>query len=117
MFGLMLFFVTVIVLYSLNHTDSIVLEVYSDGGEPYPGLTNIQTRAKIVVQNFRMEMPKDTPSAVSALVTECWAKEPNDRPTFAKIFDVLSKEYKIVYGAATTTKDEMAITKKEKKKK
>lgn len=33
-------------------------EVYADGAEPYPGLTNIQTRAKIVIQDYRMEMPK-----------------------------------------------------------
>uniref|UniRef100_A0AC34G3X3 Protein kinase domain-containing protein n=1 Tax=Panagrolaimus sp. ES5 TaxID=591445 RepID=A0AC34G3X3_9BILA len=70
-------------------------EVYADGAEPYPGLTNIQTRAKIVVQNYRMDMPKDTPSAVTALVTECWAKEPGDRPAFSKILDVLSNEFKI----------------------
>lgn len=36
----------------------LVWEVYADGKEPYPGLSNIQTRAKIVVQNYRMEMPK-----------------------------------------------------------
>lgn len=33
-------------------------EVYADGADPYPGLTNLQTRAKIVVQNYRMEMSK-----------------------------------------------------------
>lgn len=37
---------------------SEVWELYADGKEPYPGLSNIQTRAKIVVQNYRMEMPK-----------------------------------------------------------
>jgi tyrosine-protein kinase Fer len=35
----------------------MVYEIYSDGGEPYPGLTNVQTRAKIIVQDYRMEMP------------------------------------------------------------
>lgn len=36
----------------------LVWEIYSDGAEPYPGLSNIQTRAKIIVQNYRMDMPK-----------------------------------------------------------
>uniref|UniRef100_A0AC35G138 Tyrosine-protein kinase n=1 Tax=Panagrolaimus sp. PS1159 TaxID=55785 RepID=A0AC35G138_9BILA len=97
-------------------------EVYADGSEPYPGLTNIQTRAKIVVQNYRMDMPKETPTAISALVTECWAKEPNDRPSFSKIYEILSKEYKAAYGGSgggggENKRDEMATTKKEKKAK
>jgi len=33
-------------------------EVYAEGAEPYPGLTNLQTRAKIVVQDYRMELPR-----------------------------------------------------------
>lgn len=36
----------------------LVWEIYAEGAEPYPGLTRLQTRAKIVVQNYRMEMPK-----------------------------------------------------------
>lgn len=35
-----------------------VWEVYSEGCEPYPSLSNIQTRAKIIVQNYRMNMPE-----------------------------------------------------------
>ncbi|KAH7724954.1 TK/FER protein kinase [Aphelenchoides avenae] len=60
-------------------------EVYADGAEPYPGLTNLQTRAKIVVQNYRMEMSKDTPTAVAELVHSCWDKDPEKRPSFTQI--------------------------------
>ncbi|VDK75613.1 unnamed protein product [Litomosoides sigmodontis] len=67
----------------------LVWEIYSDGSEPYPGLSNIQTRAKIVVQNYRMEMPKETPSAVVKLIQQCWAKNPEERPDFSKIFKIL----------------------------
>lgn len=35
-----------------------VWEIYSEGYEPYPSLSNIQTRAKIIVQNYRMDMPE-----------------------------------------------------------
>uniref|UniRef100_A0A1I7WKE8 Pkinase_Tyr domain-containing protein n=1 Tax=Heterorhabditis bacteriophora TaxID=37862 RepID=A0A1I7WKE8_HETBA len=37
----------------------MIWEIYADGTEPYPGLTRLQTRAKIVVQNYRMEMSKN----------------------------------------------------------
>ncbi|OZC05589.1 protein tyrosine kinase, partial [Onchocerca flexuosa] len=67
----------------------LVWEIYSEGSEPYPGLSNIQTRAKIVVQNYRMEMPKETPSGVAKLVQQCWAKNPDERPDFSKIFKIL----------------------------
>uniref|UniRef100_A0A915Q067 Tyrosine-protein kinase n=1 Tax=Setaria digitata TaxID=48799 RepID=A0A915Q067_9BILA len=69
----------------------LVWEVYADGKEPYPGLSNIQTRAKIVVQNYRMEMPKTTPSLVTKLVYQCWKTEPNERPSFAEIYDRLKE--------------------------
>ncbi|KAK6101576.1 Protein tyrosine kinase family protein [Brugia pahangi] len=67
----------------------LVWEVYADGKEPYPGLSNIQTRAKIVVQNYRMEMPKTAPLAISKLVYRCWKTEPSERPSFAEIYSKL----------------------------
>uniref|UniRef100_A0A1I8AM95 Tyrosine-protein kinase n=1 Tax=Steinernema glaseri TaxID=37863 RepID=A0A1I8AM95_9BILA len=65
-------------------------EIYTHGKEPYPGMSNMQTRAKIIVQNYRMEIPKDTPAEVGKVIAECWARLPNDRPNFAKIFETLS---------------------------
>ncbi|VDN92642.1 unnamed protein product [Brugia pahangi] len=67
----------------------IMIEMYSEGYEPYPSLSNIQTRAKIIIQNYRMDMPQSTPPAVATLVSKCWAKNPIDRPSFAKIYDEL----------------------------
>jgi tRNA A-37 threonylcarbamoyl transferase component Bud32 len=69
----------------------LVYEIYADGSEPYPGLTNIQTRAKIIVQNYRMDMPKDTPPGVSKLISKCWSTDPNARPTFEKIQETLKQ--------------------------
>ncbi|KAK6037439.1 hypothetical protein COOONC_25056 [Cooperia oncophora] len=67
----------------------LVWEIYADGAEPYPGLTRLQTRAKIVVQNYRMEMPKDTPKSVADIVYSCWEKDPARRPEMSKIFRML----------------------------
>uniref|UniRef100_A0A915AJQ2 Tyrosine-protein kinase n=1 Tax=Parascaris univalens TaxID=6257 RepID=A0A915AJQ2_PARUN len=69
----------------------MVYEIYADGGEPYPGLSNLQARAKIVVQNYRMEMPKITPQDVDKLVHKCWETDPNARPSFSEIYEILCK--------------------------
>uniref|UniRef100_F1L2U2 Tyrosine-protein kinase n=1 Tax=Ascaris suum TaxID=6253 RepID=F1L2U2_ASCSU len=66
-------------------------EIYADGREPYPGMTNVQARAKIVVLNYRMEMPKTTPPKVEKLVYKCWETDPDKRPSFAEIFETLDK--------------------------
>ncbi|VDO91910.1 unnamed protein product [Heligmosomoides polygyrus] len=67
----------------------LVWEIYAEGAEPYPGLTRLQTRAKIVVQNYRMEMPKDTPKNVAEIVYSCWERDPARRPEMVKIFRML----------------------------
>uniref|UniRef100_A0A914XYJ1 Protein kinase domain-containing protein n=1 Tax=Panagrolaimus superbus TaxID=310955 RepID=A0A914XYJ1_9BILA len=66
-------------------------EIYADGGEPYPGWTNLQTRAKIVMHDYRMDMPKETPKAVSTLVGTCWLKDPEKRPDFGTIYKRLKE--------------------------
>jgi serine/threonine protein kinase len=71
----------------------LVWEIYANGAEPYPGLNNMQTRAKIVVQKYRMEMPIGTPPSVVCLVAICWAENPDSRPTFKAIYGDL-KNYK-----------------------
>ncbi|MCP9258977.1 Tyrosine-protein kinase [Dirofilaria immitis] len=73
-----------------NRIYSTKTDVWSyEGCEPYPSLSNVQTRAKIIVQNYRMDMPEGTPPEVVSLVSKCWAKNPTDRPSFAKIYETL----------------------------
>ncbi|VDM29268.1 unnamed protein product [Toxocara canis] len=87
--------------YGIMRYDSIqVWEIYAEGYEPYPSLSNIQTRAKIIVQNYRMEMPKGTPAAVSQLIAQCWAKNPAERPAFTTIHQTLQD---IAAKESTTT--------------
>lgn len=70
----------------------LMWEVYADGSDPYPGLTNLQTRAKIIVNDYRMEMPKDTPHNVAKAIRACWARKPEDRPEFSKIIRTLKEK-------------------------
>ncbi|GMT04929.1 hypothetical protein PENTCL1PPCAC_27103, partial [Pristionchus entomophagus] len=64
----------------------MVWEIYANGAEPYPGMTRMVARAKIVVADYRMEMPKDTPAEVTKLVAQCWDKVPEKRPDMATVF-------------------------------
>lgn len=33
-------------------------EIYADGADPYPGMTNLVTRAKIFCDDYRMTFPE-----------------------------------------------------------
>ncbi|CAD6187957.1 unnamed protein product [Caenorhabditis auriculariae] len=71
----------------------LVWEIYADGADPYPGLTNVQTRAKIVVQDYRMKMPEGTPKFVSEVVANCWERDASKRNDMNKISKTLLEYY------------------------
>jgi serine/threonine protein kinase len=45
----------------------------------------------VVVADARPEIPESVPAAARALIEDCWATDPDDRPTFAEIVDRLSE--------------------------
>lgn len=57
----------------------MVWEIFADGDEPYPGLNNTQARAKIVVLDYRMKFPDDTPPDLVQVIATCWNKNPDQR--------------------------------------
>lgn len=67
----------------------LVWEIYAEGAEPYPGLKRVEARAKIVVQNYRMDMPAGCPKGVCDVVAAAWEKDPNKRPEMLKIAKTL----------------------------
>uniref|UniRef100_A0AC35FTZ3 Tyrosine-protein kinase n=1 Tax=Panagrolaimus sp. PS1159 TaxID=55785 RepID=A0AC35FTZ3_9BILA len=69
----------------------LLFEIFGNGEAPYQGFTNMQVRAKIVIQNYRLPPPKDTPEPVGDLMKRCWLTEPKDRPNFSQIAQDLSK--------------------------
>ena len=51
------------------------------------------------IQNgYRMEKPECAPNFIEEMMKNCWKKEPNDRPTFSQIADVIAKEIEYVVG-------------------
>ncbi|CAI2311435.1 unnamed protein product [Caenorhabditis sp. 36 PRJEB53466] len=64
----------------------LMWEIYADGMDPYPGMTNLQTRAKIFCNDYRMTFPDITPRTVSEVAFKmCWAKLPENRATMDSI--------------------------------
>ncbi|GMR42020.1 hypothetical protein PMAYCL1PPCAC_12215, partial [Pristionchus mayeri] len=69
----------------------LIWEIYSNGAEPYPGLTRLQTRAKIVLTDYRMKMPDDTPAEMAKIAVQCWDKVPEKCPSISAILPDLKK--------------------------
>ena len=49
-------------------------------------------------KGHRMEKPEYAPNFIGEMMTNCWQKEPNDRPTFSQMADVIAKEIESVVG-------------------
>jgi hypothetical protein len=51
------------------------------------------------IQNgYRMTKPEYTPNFIGEMMANCWQNEPNDRPTFSQMADVIAKEIESVVG-------------------
>ena len=51
------------------------------------------------IQNgYRMTKPEYAPNFIGEMMANCWQKEPNDRPTFSQMADVIAKEIESVVG-------------------
>ena len=51
------------------------------------------------IQNgYRMAKPEYAPNFIGEMMANCWQKEPNDRPTFSQMADVIAKEIESVVG-------------------
>ena len=55
-----------------------LVEIYTDGGRPYPGLTNTEVVMKVQA-GTRPRQPPACPAAMFELMQRCWATEPASR--------------------------------------
>ncbi|KHN84588.1 Tyrosine-protein kinase [Toxocara canis] len=70
----------------------LLYEIFTDGSEPYPGLSNAEVREKLTNgSNFRMQLPLEIPPGITRLIDSCWMEEPSKRPTFKDINKTLTK--------------------------
>ena len=49
-------------------------------------------------KGHRMEKPEYAPNFIGEMMANCWLKEPNDRPTFSQMADVIVKQIESVVG-------------------
>ncbi|KAL9243607.1 hypothetical protein vseg_017476 [Gypsophila vaccaria] len=61
------------------------------GSIPYEDMSPIVAAFAVVNKNLRPEFPKDCPSAMRALIEQCWSTNPDKRPEFWQLVKVLEE--------------------------
>ncbi|XP_067417186.1 activated CDC42 kinase 1 isoform X2 [Emydura macquarii macquarii] len=64
-------------------------ETFTCGQEPWVGLSGSQILHKIDKENERLARPEDCPQDIYNVMLQCWARKPEDRPTFVALRDFL----------------------------
>ncbi|KAF5194324.1 Serine/threonine-protein kinase CTR1 [Thalictrum thalictroides] len=59
--------------------------------QPWNGLSPAQVVGAVAFQNRRLVVPQNTCPELASLMESCWADQPEQRPSFAIIVDVLKK--------------------------
>ena len=62
------------------------------------GMENAVLLVTQIQNGYRMTKPEYTPNFIGEMMANCWKKEPNDRPTFSQMADVIAKEIEFVVG-------------------
>ena len=71
----------------------VLWEIFTYGNKPYPLLTNEEV-AQQVSNGYRMTPSENCPAEVKELMQDCWKQNPDERPTFANIYDKLDAMYR-----------------------
>ncbi|XP_075410071.1 proto-oncogene tyrosine-protein kinase ROS isoform X2 [Tenrec ecaudatus] len=66
----------------------LIWEILTLGHQPYPAYSNLDV-LNYVQTGGRLEPPRNCPDDLWNLMIQCWAQEPDQRPTFNKIQDQL----------------------------
>ncbi|XP_076913624.1 serine/threonine/tyrosine-protein kinase HT1-like [Bidens hawaiensis] len=61
------------------------------GTIPYNDMTPIQAAFAVVHKNLRPSIPDNCPSAMKALIEQCWSTNPDKRPEFWQVVKVLEE--------------------------
>ncbi|XP_065204100.1 fibroblast growth factor receptor 2-like [Planococcus citri] len=69
----------------------LLWEIATMGGIPYPAIINLAGLLHALNQNYRMEKPPNTSTNVYNLMLDCWENEPELRPNFSTIVELLTE--------------------------
>jgi len=67
----------------------VLWELYSFGTVPYTGMSNLEVIA-YVKAGSRLSEPESCPPEIYFLMKRCWKREPQDRPTFKELSEILA---------------------------
>eukprot|EP00039_Didymoeca_costata_P023415 m.7014 g.7014 ORF g.7014 m.7014 type:complete len:924 (-) comp3630_c0_seq1:337-3108(-) len=62
----------------------LAVEVFNDGDRPYPGIATTDVYA-MVSAGYRLPIPRGCSDAMYSLLLQCWAEDPESRPSFENI--------------------------------
>ncbi|KAL9964728.1 hypothetical protein ACROYT_G028408 [Oculina patagonica] len=68
----------------------VLYEIFTVGGSPYPGI-NPRVIANKLQKGYRMPKPKHVDDQLYQIMLQCWQENPNDRPTFSKLKDTITR--------------------------
>lgn len=60
-------------------------EIYSLGETPFEGLSPVEIR-DMLLQGERLGRPERCPTGVYSVMGSCWSLDPQDRPSFAQLY-------------------------------
>lgn len=52
---------------------------------PYENMSHMAIYEFVVTRGWRLQIPNEAPGGLRRLITRCWSKNPNDRPSFTEI--------------------------------
>lgn len=68
----------------------VLYEIFTIGGKPYPDIKG-HSLPYMLKDGYRMPKPSHLDDEIYALMSECWKKEANDRPTFEFISSTIGR--------------------------
>ncbi|XP_023515854.1 serine/threonine-protein kinase EDR1-like [Cucurbita pepo subsp. pepo] len=63
---------------------------------PWSGMNPMQVVGAVGFQNRRLEIPKEVDTTVARIIWECWQTDPNLRPSFAQLANILKPLQRLV---------------------
>ncbi|XP_065215749.1 fibroblast growth factor receptor 2-like [Planococcus citri] len=69
----------------------LLWEIATMGGNPYPTIRKLVELLHVLNQNYRMEKPPNTSTNMYNLMLDCWKTEPERRPNFSTIVELLTE--------------------------
>ncbi|KAL6062207.1 Vascular endothelial growth factor receptor 2 [Balamuthia mandrillaris] len=64
-------------------------EIVTRGEEPFKGMAPVKAALHICERGIKLDIPESAPTVLAEIITQCWATQPEERPTFKEIGNML----------------------------